>query len=228
MRELSLSMISKKRMSLRISKLIQFAFHNYHLRKNLNFEEITKKHKVIAVLPFVSVLSLKKRQERKTSESEKNTLKTTYRYQAQRDFRTNFSSWKIKKGLEIELQPIDKTNELLKEHKIDLDSLEHIDKVELAKLLGVDAVLIGKVEWSKPHPLLNQYSSASNPKFALLFLFLVSFYFIKILSRSYGYACKFCFVEENNIPKNTDTNLELNALVVYQDNRRIILIQLKM
>ncbi|MFT5617918.1 MAG: hypothetical protein ACI85I_001144, partial [Arenicella sp.] len=28
----------------------------------------------------------------------------------------------------------------------------------------------------------------------------------------YGYACKFCFVEENNIPKNTDTNLELNAL----------------
>ncbi|MFT5917390.1 MAG: hypothetical protein ACI81T_003907, partial [Bacteroidia bacterium] len=32
------------------------------------------------------------------------------------------------------------------------------------------------------------------------------------LSRSYGYACKFCFVEENNIPKNTDTNLELNAL----------------
>jgi hypothetical protein len=56
-------------------------------------------------------------------------------------------------------------------------------------------------------------TSASNPKFALLFLFLVSFYFIKILSRSYGYACKFCFVEENNIPKNTDTNLELNALV---------------
>ncbi len=23
---------------------------------------------------------------------------------------------------------------------------------------------------------------------------------------------KFCFAEENNIPKNTDTNLELNAL----------------
>ncbi len=24
---------------------------------------------------------------------------------------------------------------------------------------------------------------------------------------------RFCFAEENNIPKNTDTNLELNALV---------------
>ncbi len=25
---------------------------------------------------------------------------------------------------------------------------------------------------------------------------------------------KFCFAEENNIPKNTDTDLELNALVL--------------
>ncbi len=25
---------------------------------------------------------------------------------------------------------------------------------------------------------------------------------------------KFCFAEENNIPKNTDTNLELNALEI--------------
>ncbi len=65
-------------------------------------------------------------------------------------------------------------------------------------------------------------TSASNPKFVLLFLFLISFYCIKILSRSYGYVemsnhriaepFRFCFAEENNIPKNTDINLALNAL----------------
>ncbi len=54
------------------------------------------------------------------------------------------------------------------------------------------------------HQLLSSHS---------YFMFLVSFYCIKILSRSYGYDRKFCFVEENNIPKNTERNLEFNALV---------------
>ncbi len=34
---------------------------------------------------------------------------------------------------------------------------------------------------------------------------------------------KFCFAEENNIPKNTDTNLALNALVEFGVVRKLIL-----
>ncbi len=33
---------------------------------------------------------------------------------------------------------------------------------------------------------------------------------------------KFCFAEENNIPKNTDTNLELNALACKTNNQSFI------
>ena len=52
----------------------------------------------------------------------------------------------------------------------------------------------------------------------LYFMFLFPFYCIKILSHSYGYVemsnhPKFCLVEEKNIPKNTNQNLEINALV---------------
>ncbi len=74
----------------------------------------------------------------------------------------------------------------------------------------VDSVF-EKSELLKVNPHVGQ-SSASNPKLVLLFLFLISFYCIKILSRSYGYVempnhrsaepFKFCFAEENNIPKN--------------------------
>jgi RimJ/RimL family protein N-acetyltransferase len=73
---------------------------------------------------------------------------------------------------------------------------------------------IKNIDWNIPKAeLVHQLLSSRS-----YFLFLVSFYCIKILSRSYGYDCKFCFAEENNIPKNTERNLGFNALGCYVDS----------
>lgn len=112
-----------------------------------NFSASKASIKTLAILPFsisidskrlpkgVTIETLKQSQE-KSGYSMQNTVYT----------------WFLKRHKEysVEFQDIDKTNALLKKHNISYDNVMFTDKAEIAKLLGVDGVISGKSNMSKP------------------------------------------------------------------------------
>jgi len=50
----------------------------------------------------------------------------------------------------VSFQDVDKTNAVLAKNKLDFETLRTTDKEELARLLGVDAIISGKIQREKP------------------------------------------------------------------------------
>lgn len=109
---------------------------------NPKFKEITKQHKLIAILPFKTKISYK-------------TFGRYFDYQANRNKEIDVSEM-TQSGMysylldrlgknTIDFQDIDRTNTLLRKAGM-IDSLDNFTKEEIAKTLGVDAVVSGKYE----------------------------------------------------------------------------------
>ncbi|WP_345954555.1 hypothetical protein [Mucilaginibacter sp. PAMB04168] len=105
-------------------------------------KEAIAKHKLVAILPFTAKISYKKppkgfdaegnrQQEIKLGTSVQSSMYTFLLRKAD-----NYS---------VSFQDVDKTNTLLKKYKV-LDSLDIHTKDEIAKILGVDAVIYGTFE----------------------------------------------------------------------------------
>jgi hypothetical protein len=105
-------------------------------------KESVKSHKTVAILPFTVKISYKKppknfdavanrEQELSMSKSVQASL-YTYLLRRADDYTVTF-------------QDVEKTNVLLKKNKL-MDSLDSHTKDEIAKALGVDAVIYGKYE----------------------------------------------------------------------------------
>ncbi|MFD0942098.1 hypothetical protein [Pedobacter boryungensis] len=99
-------------------------------------------HKLVAILPFDTKISYKKQPKNFSVEGNKEQEKTM-----SKSIQSSMYTFLLRKGKDysVEFQDVDKTNILLKKAGM-TDKLDEFTKDEVAKALGVDAVLGGRFE----------------------------------------------------------------------------------
>ncbi|WP_443937210.1 hypothetical protein [Pedobacter sp. MW01-1-1] len=103
--------------------------------------EITT-HKVVAILPFTTKISYKKIPKNFNAEANLNQERTM-----SKSIQSSMYTFLLRKNSNyyVEFQDVEKTNILLKKAGV-LDKLDETTKDEVAKILGVDAILGGSFE----------------------------------------------------------------------------------
>ena len=111
-----------------------------------NFDSLTRKHKKIAILPFEISMTgyvapeLTQEDIDKIEEFESEAFQASFFHQVLESRRN------VKKRIQVDIQHYNKTIELLKESNISLKESWKKDPSDLAKILGVDAVMKARVE----------------------------------------------------------------------------------
>ncbi len=122
-----------------------------NLYENPKFDSIAKNHKSIAVLPFKTTVKLRKKQMKEMTSEDLKKLEIA----EGKSIQTAMYSWFLKrkkrgKLTSIEVQDPTRTTALLKKKKITEENIEEYTPDELAKLLGVDAIITGTYKTNKP------------------------------------------------------------------------------
>lgn len=99
-------------------------------------------HKLVAILPFATKISYKKQPRNFNAEANRDQEKTM-----SKSIQSSMYTFLLRKASDytVEFQDPDKTNILLKKAGIQ-DKLDEVTKDEVAKILGVDAILGGSFE----------------------------------------------------------------------------------
>lgn len=108
------------------------------------FEELSKQHHIIAILPFQTTLNLKSDQGN-YSEEQLKTLAQKEGVAVQEALESYFLNRKRKKKLKIDFQDINTTNRILKKAGITDENIDIYAPQELCKLLKVDAIISGSL-----------------------------------------------------------------------------------
>lgn len=115
-----------------------------------NFSTALARHKKVAILPAEVTMQLRPNEAKKLTQEQIDELvmKTGY------DIQEKMYGWFLRKGEKFQytvtFQDVTRTNALLKEAGISYNDLKTTDRVKLAKLLGVDAVLQDRTNMQKP------------------------------------------------------------------------------
>ncbi|MCM5663000.1 hypothetical protein [Galbibacter mesophilus] len=121
--------------------LIQFtAFGQKTIYQSDAFEEMSKDHKMVAILPFDARLELKNKD---LSEAKLKELQEKEGYEVQNALETYFLKMHKRKDYRIEFQDIKNTNALLAKEGINLMNLDIYTTQDLCKILNVDAIISG-------------------------------------------------------------------------------------
>lgn len=102
------------------------------------FNELTKEHKVLAIIPFKSVLDLNTTQKADSEEIEGKAVQT--------GLENYFNQRKKRKKFTVEFQEIKTTNQILEEQKINYDDIGLYSSKDLARILGVDGIISGSIQ----------------------------------------------------------------------------------
>ncbi|QLE02283.1 hypothetical protein HX109_12205 [Galbibacter sp. BG1] len=105
-----------------------------------SFEELSKDHKTVAILPFEARLEL---ENKNLSNEQLNKLQEKEGYEVQNALETYFLKMHKRKDYRIEFQDIQNTNALLAQENIDLMNLDIYTTQDLCKILDVDALISG-------------------------------------------------------------------------------------
>ncbi|TKC07972.1 hypothetical protein FA048_12465 [Pedobacter polaris] len=99
-------------------------------------------HKLVAILPFNTKITYKKQPKNFNVEANRDQEKTM-----SKSIQSSMYTFLLRKGKNytVEFQDVDKTNILLKKAGM-LDKLDEFTKDEVAKALGVDAIIGGNFE----------------------------------------------------------------------------------
>jgi len=122
---------------------------NKNVYKSADFDAKAYRHQTIAVLPF-SIRQTGHRAKNTTEEAIKEANKKWgYTFQESlHAYLLRYTS-KNKKGPIISFQSVQKTNAILLENGLDIETAYQRQPEELAKMLGVDAVLMTSLEHDK-------------------------------------------------------------------------------
>jgi hypothetical protein len=118
--------------------------------KSDNFSDALAKHKTVAILPAEVTMQLRPNEAKKLSAEQLNDIvnKTAY------DIQDKMYGWFLRRGdkfkYTVTFQDINKTNSKMKAAGITYENLKSTDRAALAKALGVDAVMQGKIVTEKP------------------------------------------------------------------------------
>lgn len=133
-----------------VSLLILVSACGPKIYKSTEFDDVTAKHKTVAILPADVSIKLRPNEAKKTSldEMEKNRQSTGYAIQ------DKMYSWFLRRSdrfkYTVKFQDVSKTNSILKEAGISYTDLRDKSKESIAKLLGVDAVISNITRMDKP------------------------------------------------------------------------------
>lgn len=111
----------------------------YESRK---FDDLTKDHKVLAIIPFLTHLDL----EKEISKDELKAREEKEGYAVQNALETYFSKRKARKKFSVDFQNIKNTNALLSQNNIDYDNIDVHTVKELSEILGVDGIISGNLD----------------------------------------------------------------------------------
>lgn len=105
-------------------------------------KETVKTHKLVAILPFQTKMGFKKQPKDFNLEAHKLKEKSM-----STSIQSSMYTFLLRKSKDytVQFQDVDRTNILLKKSKL-TDSLDSFTKEEIAKVLGVDAVIYGTFE----------------------------------------------------------------------------------
>ena len=118
--------------------------------KSNEFDDLTSKHHLVAILPADVSIKLRPNEAKKTSavDMEKNREATGYAIQ------DKMYSWFLRRSdkfkYTVKFQDVSKTNSLLKEAGITYAALRDRSRESIAKLLNVDAVITNTTRMDKP------------------------------------------------------------------------------
>jgi hypothetical protein len=118
--------------------------------KTTDFEDVTKSHKTVAIIPASVMIQLRPNEAKKTTpeQLEKNQESTGYALQEK------MYSWFLRRSgkynYTVNFQDVSQTNAMLQDAKFSYKDIQKKSKAELAKLLGVDAVISASLRTDKP------------------------------------------------------------------------------
>ena len=122
---------------------IQQSFAQKKIYESNKYEELSKDHKIIAILPFQTTLNLKS--EQNNSEEQVKKLAQREGIAVQQALESYFLTRKNKKKLKIEFQDINTTNRILKKAGITLENIDIYTPQALCEILNVDALVSGSL-----------------------------------------------------------------------------------
>ncbi len=117
-------------------------FGQRDIYESARFDELSKNHQVLAIIPFFTNLDLKE----SSSKEESNRLEEIEGYAVQDALEVYFGRGKKKKKFSVEFQNTKNTNAILAQNKIDYSNIDTYTIRELSKMLEVDGIISGNLD----------------------------------------------------------------------------------
>jgi hypothetical protein len=118
--------------------------------KSSSFDSALAKHKTVAILPADVSTRLRPNESKKVSPEQLEAMNEKTGFAIQDKMYSWFLRRSDKFQYTVTFQDVTRTNALLKQAGITYDNLAAKDRTEIAKLLGVDAVLQDRTSLDKP------------------------------------------------------------------------------
>lgn len=187
----------KKILPLILFFTVSLAMAQKNIYENINFDELTEDHRVLAIIPFIAHLELKEA----VDHNELKTLAQREGYAVQNALETYFSKRKKRKKFNVDFQNVANTNAILAQNGIDYNNLDIHTTQELCDILKVDGIISGNLN-------LNILLSEGVPtNFSLLDYFSGDANYGRIgVKISDGETGKLLWKYENEITKKTGKN----------------------
>jgi hypothetical protein len=125
-------------------------FSQTNLFENPDFDEIAKNHKIIGVIPFKTSVTLRPKQMKDITPEQLDRMEKSEGESIQSAMHSWFLKREKRGTLSVDVQNIETTNAKLKKAGVNIENHETFTPLELAKILEVDAIIMGTFETNKP------------------------------------------------------------------------------
>ncbi|MDF0715832.1 hypothetical protein PY092_06715 [Muricauda sp. 334s03] len=112
-----------------------------NIYESIRFDEYTEHHEILAIIPFIAHLELKK----SVDHDDLSVLAKKEGYAVQNALETYFSRRKKRKKFNVDFQNIMNTNAILTQNNINYDNIDTYTTQELCKILEVDGIISGNL-----------------------------------------------------------------------------------
>lgn len=118
------------------------SFSQKNIYENSRFDELSEKHEILAIVPFITKLEL----EQTLSREEQTKLAEREGYAVQDALETYFYRRKKRKKFNVEFQNVKNTNALLAQNNITYENIDVYTVKQLSEILKVDGIISGNLD----------------------------------------------------------------------------------